>query len=92
MRILGRHTPDGVTLDLMKGQRVHLTGVMPEIGRGGRLTLRFDPRSTLAPVEDGALDSLMVHQPRVWTSSVAWRIASRKAGLGATAARGPEAA
>ena len=23
MRILGRHTPDGVTLDLMKGQRVH---------------------------------------------------------------------
>ena len=63
MRILGRHTPDGVTLDLMKGQRVHLTGVMPEIGRGGRLTLRFDPRSTLAPVEDGALDSLMVHQP-----------------------------
>ena len=23
--------PDGVTLDLMKGQRVHLTGVMPRL-------------------------------------------------------------
>jgi len=63
MRILGRNTPEGLDLNVPKGQRVHLTDVMPEIGRGGRLTLRFDPLSTLTPVEDGALDSLMVHQP-----------------------------
>ncbi len=63
MRILGRNTPDGVSLDVVKGQRVLLTDVMPEIGRGGRLTLRFDPRSRLEVAEDGSLDSLMVHQP-----------------------------
>ena len=63
MRILGRHTPEGLDLNVLKGQRVQLTDVMPEIGRGGRLTLRFDPLSTLTPVDDGALDSLMVHQP-----------------------------
>ena len=82
MRILGRNTPEGMNLDVVKGQRVRLTNVMPEIGRGGRLTLRFDPRSTLEPVEDGALDSLMVHQPaRV---DVVGRVAYRfeKHGLG----------
>lgn len=63
MRILGRNTPDGVSLDVVKGQRVLLADVMPEIGRGGRLTLRFDPRSRLEVADEGPLDSLMVHQP-----------------------------
>lgn len=82
MRILGRNTPERVNLDLVKGQRVHLTGVMPEIGRGGRLTLRIDPRSTLEVADDGPLDSLMVHQPtRV---DVVGRVAYRfeKRGIG----------
>lgn len=84
LAIAGRNVPEGVDLDLEKGQRIHLVGALPEIRRGGHLVLKVDPASTLSVVEAGPLTSLALQRPaRV---DVVGRVAYlyEKSGIGRT--------